>query len=413
MATQPVPNAKFRAFDSNGDPLSGGKLYTYAAGTSTPLATYTTRAGSVANANPVVLNANGEADVWLTSGVLYKFELRNSSEVVQWTVDNIPSPEDSSDTGDITTEPGGRVTLTTATPVTTSDVSGATTVYYSPYKHNKVPLYDGTAWASYDVGAELSQTTADNTKSPAAVANNSNYDMFVWSDNGTLRCTRGPAWTSDTARGTGAGTSELERVSGRLVNKQAISNGPAAQRGLYVGTIRSDGSAQINDTVAKRHVWNLYNQVDRPMHVVDSANNWNYNTASYRQANGNAANQIDFVVGIASHAVHGHVNAHAAPFHSSGTDMVAATVGVGFDSTTAIGAGALAAHVSLLVSSAGPVSSPVASLHASITIIPDIGRHFLAWLEKGAGAIANVTQAWYGDNGSADVRSGISGVTKG
>jgi hypothetical protein len=92
--TQPFYSPKFRAFDDNGDPLSGGLLYTYAAGTSTPLATYTTRAGSVANANPVVLNANGEADVWLTANTDYKFELRDSAGVLKWTVDNVPAPAD-------------------------------------------------------------------------------------------------------------------------------------------------------------------------------------------------------------------------------------------------------------------------------------------------------------------------------
>src|SRR5687767_9827532 len=92
MAVQPFACPRFRALDSNGDPLAGGLLYSYEAGTSTPLATYTTRAGTVANANPVVLDANGEADVWTTPGTDYKFELRNSSGVVQWTVDNYPSP---------------------------------------------------------------------------------------------------------------------------------------------------------------------------------------------------------------------------------------------------------------------------------------------------------------------------------
>lgn len=91
MAVQPLLHPRFRALDANGDPLSGGLLYSYSAGTTTPLATYTTRAGTVANANPVVLDANGEADVWVTGGVLYKFVLKNSAGVTQWTADNVPS----------------------------------------------------------------------------------------------------------------------------------------------------------------------------------------------------------------------------------------------------------------------------------------------------------------------------------
>lgn len=94
MSVQPFYSPKFRAFDANGNPLSGGLLYSYAAGTTTPLSTYTTRAGDVANANPVVLDANGEADVWSTPNVSYKFVLKSSAGVTQWTVDNVPSQPD-------------------------------------------------------------------------------------------------------------------------------------------------------------------------------------------------------------------------------------------------------------------------------------------------------------------------------
>lgn len=80
---------KFRAWTLNGTaPLVGGKLYTYEAGTTTPLATYTDQSGSTPNANPVILDASGSADVWLSSAA-YKFKLEDSSGVIQWTVDDI------------------------------------------------------------------------------------------------------------------------------------------------------------------------------------------------------------------------------------------------------------------------------------------------------------------------------------
>jgi hypothetical protein len=94
MSVLPLVTPRFRAFDANGDPLAGGLLYAYAAGTTTPLDTFTTRAGDVANTNPVVLNANGEADVWMTSGVEYKFILKDSAGVTQWTADNVPASQD-------------------------------------------------------------------------------------------------------------------------------------------------------------------------------------------------------------------------------------------------------------------------------------------------------------------------------
>jgi hypothetical protein len=79
-------------FDDNGVPLSGGKLYTYAAGTTTPAVTYTSSAGVTANANPIVLDAAGRAasEIWLVSNARYKFILKTAADVQIWSFDNIP-----------------------------------------------------------------------------------------------------------------------------------------------------------------------------------------------------------------------------------------------------------------------------------------------------------------------------------
>lgn len=77
--------------DSTGAPLAGGQLFTYAAGTTTPLGTYSNSTGT-ANANPVVLDSNGYADVWIDPTLSYKFVLEDVNSNVLWTVDNISSP---------------------------------------------------------------------------------------------------------------------------------------------------------------------------------------------------------------------------------------------------------------------------------------------------------------------------------
>lgn len=82
------PCPKLQFFDDNGNPLSGGKLYTYTAGTTSPLATYTTPAGNVPNTNPIILNARGETSVYLAP-LIYKFVLKDANDVEIWTVDNI------------------------------------------------------------------------------------------------------------------------------------------------------------------------------------------------------------------------------------------------------------------------------------------------------------------------------------
>jgi hypothetical protein len=78
-------------FDDNGVPLAGGLIYTYQAGSSTPLATYTTNGGTIANANPIVLDASGRTpqQLWLLTGFSYKFILQNSDGVLIQTLDNI------------------------------------------------------------------------------------------------------------------------------------------------------------------------------------------------------------------------------------------------------------------------------------------------------------------------------------
>lgn len=86
--TQIAPVGWYRGIDANGKPLAGGKLYTYEAGTSTPKATFTDKAGTIANANPVILDADGYADVRLDTGG-YKFRLENAAGVFQREADNI------------------------------------------------------------------------------------------------------------------------------------------------------------------------------------------------------------------------------------------------------------------------------------------------------------------------------------
>jgi len=83
------PPPVFRAVDNNGEALIGGLLYTYAAGTSTPIATYVDSTAITPNANPVVLNSRGEANVWLPPNVGYKFVLTDQYGSLIWTEDFI------------------------------------------------------------------------------------------------------------------------------------------------------------------------------------------------------------------------------------------------------------------------------------------------------------------------------------
>lgn len=82
-----IPPPKFRAFDANGDPLNGGKVYTYEAGTTTPKTTYTDADAGTPNANPVILDAQGYANIWGVGS--YKIVVRDSNDVLISETDDI------------------------------------------------------------------------------------------------------------------------------------------------------------------------------------------------------------------------------------------------------------------------------------------------------------------------------------
>jgi hypothetical protein len=94
VALSALGGAGWQFCDLNGNPLSGGKLYTYAAGGTTPAVTYTTSAGTpgTENANPIILDSAGRVpqQIWLPNGTSYKFVLTTSTDVPVWTKDNIP-----------------------------------------------------------------------------------------------------------------------------------------------------------------------------------------------------------------------------------------------------------------------------------------------------------------------------------
>jgi len=86
----PVGNG-FQFFSNDGLPLNAGKIYTYQAGSTTPLATYTDVNGLIANTNPIILGTSGRPpeEIWLTDGVFYKFVLTDANDVTIQTYDNL------------------------------------------------------------------------------------------------------------------------------------------------------------------------------------------------------------------------------------------------------------------------------------------------------------------------------------
>ncbi len=229
--------------------------------------------------------------------------------------------------------PGGRLTLQTAVPVMTATQSAKTTIYYTPYIGDQIPIYNGTNMVPTTF-AELSIATTDTTKNPAAIGASKVNDWFVWSDSGTIRLSHGPDWTSDTARS--AGTA-LVMVKGVLLNNASITNGPAASRGTYVGTTRSNATSQLDwilgttNTAAVLNVWNAYNRVAIGTNVTLSASA-PYSSGTIRQLNASAVAQVSFVVGLQEDALTAMFSSEVSVPAGAGNFGI---IGLGFDTTTA------------------------------------------------------------------------------
>lgn len=159
MATSLLsPNAKQQFLDNAGNPAAGYKLFTYAANTTTPQATYTNRAGTVANANPIVLDARGEATVYLTPGIVYDYVLKTAADVTVWTREDV-----SADAGDAAAVFFDD-TLAPAYLKTVSDIINGSTVdltrFIPPAQHAAIRARTTT----YDAGADINTALASGAR---------------------------------------------------------------------------------------------------------------------------------------------------------------------------------------------------------------------------------------------------------
>jgi hypothetical protein len=108
----PIGNGQ-QFFDNTGLPLNGGLIYTYQAGSTTPLATYTDVNGTIANSNPIVLDSSGRtpSEIWLTYGFNYKFVVQTSASITLGTYDNLYGIIGVANTSTGTTIPTGMISL--------------------------------------------------------------------------------------------------------------------------------------------------------------------------------------------------------------------------------------------------------------------------------------------------------------
>lgn len=242
--------------------------------------------------------------------------------------------------------PGGRLSLQINVAVMTADQSGVQNIYYVPYVTAQVPIYNG----SNVVPTAFTQLTLALAGS-ASWAANTNYDLFVANDSGTIRLCSGPAWSGNTTRGTGAGTTELAQTQGIWNNANSMTCRYAAASTItcavnqcsFVGSFRTTGAtgattwaarpaAASGGVLARLFLWNAYNRVTIQAYSRDSAI-WNYSSATVRAADNTANNSIIWIDGLQQSEIKASYQNSAFALSAAGPSLC--SVGVGLDSTSA------------------------------------------------------------------------------
>lgn len=300
----------------------------------------------------------------------------------------------------LNTFPGGRLTLTSGTPVTTANVTGATTVYYTPALTNHIQIYNGTNWVTY-IFAETSLALDSTTSDTGYQASGQLYDLFMYNSSGTPVLGTGPAWSSGTAR-----SAAISLLDGLWVNTSSITirfgsatgntTTVSANEATYVGTICMTGNGVTEDSLVNRFVWNAYNQAIRQMLRAETAGgSWTYGTpAQWNQANSSSSNQLNFITGLSG--VYVSARARSVCLNSTSTAR-AVFSGIGLNSVTTNSA---------TTSIFQPVTSTGGGPSSEYGGYPGIGKAYLSWLEYGNSSDA---QTWYASNSSGLYYTGIEG----
>lgn len=270
----------------------------------------------------------------------------------------------------------GRLTLSSGTAITTSNVTAATSVYLTPYKGNQVALKTGgSSWSLYDlteISISLSGYTAD-----------SNYDLFLYDNAGSLEL-ESVIWTDDSNRATAIVLEDGVYVKSGSVGKR------------YVGTVRITGTTgQTEDSTSKRYLFNAYNQVERNLLCYETTNSWTYSTNTWRESNNGSTygtSRVGLVCGLTT-----FVEAKALQAVNLTNLNNIATNGIGINSSSA--------NSAIIFGTAGIVSTAgTPTLMAFYQGNLSVGSNVLHHLEIGHGSD---TQTWYGDNNTTKLQSGM------
>jgi hypothetical protein len=234
-------------FSNNGVILSGGKIYTYLAGTTTPNAAYTDATGNNAHTNPIILDSAGRVpsgEIWLTTGVGYKFEVTTSADVLLNTYDNIPSsaqPPAANDADSIMYEQGYLVTAGSFVVGKTYRIVSVGTTNFTLIgaTANIVGLhFIATGVGTGDGTAELSQTVETKLRQAVSVKDFGAVGDGVADDTAAIQAAVTAAKNIIVPTGTYKITANINLSSNQTIECQAdvvfdVSSAPTGTRVFY------------------------------------------------------------------------------------------------------------------------------------------------------------------------------------
>lgn len=260
--------------------------------------------------------------------------------------------------------PGGRLTLESGVPVSTTDQTAKTTIYYTPFVHNVISLWDGANW----VPTEFIETSL----AIGTITSGKPYDVFGYLSGGVLALEM-LVWTNDTSRATAV----------TLQDGRYCKNGDKTR--LLLGTFYTTSTTTTEDSLAARYLWNAYNRVSRRIYAANSTSH-TYTTGSWREWNGGTGvTKLNILSGIGMDAMNLSIVAN---LQLSGTGTIG-YINIGYDSTSGTG--------NLLANLEGYGSASSLALSGSASVAGPLGRHYATCVEFG---VTNVTYAAYSLQGN-------------
>jgi YVTN family beta-propeller protein len=280
--------------------------------------------------------------------------------------------------------PQGRLTLSSTAPVMTADATAQSTIYYLPYQGAITPVYNGSAFVNQLLGSSgISLALDSNAAHTGYQASGSLFDIFAFLNSGTLTLGTGPAWTNSTTR-----SAAITQVNGIWVNNASITlrfgsasgntTSVSANQATYLGTMyaTANGQTGMQFTPAaaaggSNNILGLYNAYNRVFTIsIEQDSNgisgsWNYNTSSWRAADGSNNNSIRFIDGLQQSAFTGYYQTIAFSGNTGSSYL-----GIGVDSTTT------PSGIAQIDTSGARCSPP-----APLASLPLLGLHYVQAME--------------------------------